>query len=742
MTTDARLAPKSSGFAVWFEQFLKSELAPYPGRGVVVARTVIAATITMILIMTFRVYGGALGALYAFLISRENLRSTLRSATAIAISYVAAMAFVLIGADVFADQQSARILWFAISMFVTFFSLRTLRYAGVATGFAVLVVNALPIWQTPQTAEYRVEHTLWQALAVGIGTLVTITVEIIFHALWPRDEIRDGIRERLDAVRTLLSAYASDRPIPIETIDRVASYSIVGTSGLRRELARFGHEPTANDRWSTIISLVGRVVDLGVSSAVRLHDLSIGDQQHLRRLDNLLGEIVGSLDNSENPLDIEEFTDADRVSSSMPQLAEIGRSLSILAQVLHDPARFIRRVAATDGKVNFREDEPVSEQQPFSLFVSDAFRNREHLMFAIRGCVATTLCYLIYELLDWRGIATSVTTCVITALSTVGPSRQKQILRVGGAIAGGLILGIGSQIFILPNIDSITSFALLFAAVTAIGAWIATSSPRLSYFGVQLALAFYLINLQEFTIQTSLTVARDRVIGILLGLFMMWLVFDGIGGTTAADAMMRAFCRNLHALAEMFQQIDSSDLSGATQRIRVLREEIRSDFDEVNAQADGVPFEFGLRRERGMAWRSLIRKWQPRLRTVYFLEAACLQHRLFEGDDALPSSFWTATGVVQRNCAQLLLLMADRLEGTSTIAVPHPVDPGLPLLDEAMSTVMLSPLQLERARGVIDLSRQACGDLVALLGEVLQTPGVSESLERPPVSPRKTARLF
>ena len=113
MTTDARSAPESSGFAVWFKQFLKSELAPYPGRGVVVARTVIAATITMILIMTFRVYGGALGALYAFLISRENLRSTLHSAIAIAISYVAAVAFVLVGADVFADQQSARILWFA-----------------------------------------------------------------------------------------------------------------------------------------------------------------------------------------------------------------------------------------------------------------------------------------------------------------------------------------------------------------------------------------------------------------------------------------------------------------------------------------------------------------------------------------------------------------------------------------------------------------------------------------------------
>jgi hypothetical protein len=86
--------------------------------------------------------------------------------------------------------------------------------------------------------------------------------------------------------------------------------------------------------------------------------------------------------------------------------------------------------------------------------------------------------------------------------------------------------------------------------------------------------------------------------------------------------------------------------------------------------------------------------------------------------------------------------MADRLEGTSTIAIPHHIDPGLPLLDDAMSTMILSPLQLERARGVIDLSRQACDDLVALLGEALQTPDVSKPLERPSVSPRKAVKFF
>ena len=37
-----------------------------------------------------------------------------------------------------------------------------------------------------------------------------------------------------------------------------------------------------------------------------------------------------------------------------------------------------------------------------------------------------------------------------------------------------------------------------------------TSSPRLSYFGLQMALAFYLINLQEFKIQTSLERSEEH----------------------------------------------------------------------------------------------------------------------------------------------------------------------------------------------------------------------------------------
>src|SRR6201999_4396950 len=113
----------------------------------------------------------------------------------------------------------------------------------------------------------------------------------------------------------------------------------------------------------------------------------------------------------------------------------------------------------------------------------------------------------------------------------------KQFLRLGGALIGGIIFGMGAQIFILPFLDSIAGFTLLFAVVTAISAWISTASARLSYLGVQLALAFYLINMQEFTIQISLAIARDRVFGVLLGLFSMWLLFDRLWVRNALDEM-------------------------------------------------------------------------------------------------------------------------------------------------------------------------------------------------------------
>ncbi len=70
----------------WIREFLQEELAPYPRRTRVVARMVTAATVVMVLCMTFRIPYAFAGALCALIITRESPRTTLRSSVAILLS--------------------------------------------------------------------------------------------------------------------------------------------------------------------------------------------------------------------------------------------------------------------------------------------------------------------------------------------------------------------------------------------------------------------------------------------------------------------------------------------------------------------------------------------------------------------------------------------------------------------------------------------------------------------------------
>jgi multidrug resistance protein MdtO len=321
------------------------------------------------------------------------------------------------------------------------------------------------------------------------------------------------------------------------------------------------------------------------------------------------------------------------------------------------PSAFVSE-SSIDPRLEIMESPPSSK----SVFVPDAFSNPEHLRFVLGGTLAAMICYVLYVSLDWPGISTSVTTCVFTALSNVGTSRQKQVLRIVGAVLGGFVFGMGAQVFILPYIDSIAGFIVLFAVVTAIAAWVSTSSSRLSYVGLQIALAFYLITLSDFRIQTSLTIARDRAIGVLLGTFMMWLVFERLYSRPAGDEMVRIFTSNLRLMAELINASPADTDTAAIVKVRMQRDQVYSYFNQVNAQADAVPFETGPARAADMAARDRIRRWQASLRTFYLLEAPLIQFRVF-GDVSLKSrSFTEMYNVFREQCSRSFERMAESLE--------------------------------------------------------------------------------
>jgi multidrug resistance protein MdtO len=255
-----------------------------------------------------------------------------------------------------------------------------------------------------------------------------------------------------------------------------------------------------------------------------------------------------------------------------------------------------------------------------------------------------------------------MTTCFITALSTIGASHQKQILRFAGAVIGGFVVGLGAQVFILPYIDAIAGFTVLFLSVAVFAAWIITSSPRLSYLGVQVAFAFFLINLQEFTIQTSLAVARDRVVGIFLGLSLMWLVFDQLWSAPAGVEMKKTFAANFRLLAQLAREPVSRDLPIAIGRSYSLRTAINAQSDKVRSLADSVLFEFRPSRLRDLELRSFIRQWQPQLRALFLMRIASLKYRLQFPGFELPENVRLLHQAYDDHSAHMLEEMAERIE--------------------------------------------------------------------------------
>ncbi|HEY9127718.1 MAG TPA: hypothetical protein VIM62_11360, partial [Acidobacteriaceae bacterium] len=185
---------------------------------------------------------------------------------------------------------------------------------------------------------------------------------------------------------------------------------------------------------------------------------------------------------------------------------------------------------------------------------------------------------------------------------------------------------------------------------------------RLSYAGLQLALAFYLIHLSEFTIQISLTVARDRLVGVLLGTFMMWLVFERFYQRSASDEMIRIFISNLRLMAEMILTTPTDGNEAAIIRIRRQRDQIYRHFGEVNAQSDAVPFETGPKRIGDMAARDRIRRWQASLRTFYLLETPLLQFRIFSKATERMRPFAVVENEFRDDCAHVFQRMAQSLE--------------------------------------------------------------------------------
>ena len=222
---------------------------------------------------------------------------------------------------------------------------------------------------------------------------------------------------------------------------------------------------------------------------------------------------------------------------ALPALAEMERAAEVM------PFTF-------PGRELPEELKPAPNQDKGGFLAPDAFTNPEYIHFAIKGAVAGFICYLIFTLSDYPGIYTSVLTCVLCSLSTVGASLQKGILRFTGAVVGGA-LGIISLMYVFPHLDTLGGFWFPFGAVMALAAYVNFGSPRISYCGIQICLAFSKCTLQTYGTYTELRVVRDRLIGIALGLLVFGFINSRLWPVTALGNVRAKLASILRTLAKL-----------------------------------------------------------------------------------------------------------------------------------------------------------------------------------------------
>jgi multidrug resistance protein MdtO len=647
----------------WVWNFLKQELSPYPGRAWVVARMTVSATIVMLLVMTFRIPGGFQGAIFTLLLSRESLAETFLSGFRTALVYLIGTLYVVFSVMIAIGDPLAHFMWVGVSLFVFFYLLRIIADYGTAVPMGFAVLGAITQWDNNKVnVNTRLENTLWLLGVVAIAVVVTIVVEYVFRRAHPTTDLTEGIETRMQTIESVLRSAAAGKPLESEWEKKLSMYSTVGTSRLRRLILRSGYNSRFKAQMGTAIALVGRLVDIAANFRLALSERTEGidpaDRQRCLHLADEVNILCKDLMLRRHPAEIKRASQD--VPSQLPFLATMERTAALIPKAFSG-------AGSTDVLVPL----PLDEEKSRPIFVSDAFSSPAQVQFALRGTLAAMVCYITYVGLDWPGLSTSVITCFITALSTIGSSRQKQVLRLSGAFIGGIIFGMGAQVFVLPYLDSITGFTLLFAVVTAIAAWISIASTRLSYLGVQLALAFYLVNLQEFTIQTSLAIARDRVFGVLLGLVSMGLFFDLLWVRNATNEMQAVFARNLELFAELAEQLLVKDQIEAIRRIRQLRDQINAGFQAVTAQSDAVLLDFSPARQQKLQIRKDIMRWQPAIRTLLQVQIAAVQYLARTPLSDLPEPVAQSGTEFEKDLAQVMRAVASEVNERQVTSCPE-----------------------------------------------------------------------
>ena len=506
-------------------------LMPFPGRLEFAVRLALICALTTLVVEIYQTPDPALTVYLVFFLNKPDRGTSLILSIAMLALFSLIVPSLIIVAIIVVDYPVWRVASMAAISLGLLFLASASKLRPIGGVVALIVAYALDLLGTVHGGEIATRALLYLWLFVGIPAGVSIGVNLLL-APPPRLLAEQALARRLRLAATMLRA-------PSESIRRDFTeclregngelqkwlkLALVEKSAAREHIEALRQAAASSFEILALIDVMDRDVDAALPAPLR------------ERLTLTLDAMARILEDGRYPIDIEFEDAADGEPSLPPRAAEV---LASIREAL---------IAFAEVAPDTQPHGPAKKSGGF--FLPDAFTNPEHVRYALKTTAAAMFCYVLYSLLDWPKIYTCLITVYIVSLGTTAETVEKLTLRILGCLVGAAA-GIAAIVYLIPSITSIGGLMVVVFLASLVSAWVAAGSPRIAYAGFQIAFAFFLCVIQGAGPSFDLTTARDRVIGILLGNIVVYVLFANIWPVSVGkriDPAMAALLRCLGGL--------------------------------------------------------------------------------------------------------------------------------------------------------------------------------------------------
>lgn len=486
---------------------------PTPGRAGLTAQMVLVCVLITIVVVTYRLPNLAVTVYAAFFLYRAERSATILTAIVMPIFITIVLAIALLSTVLVVDHPFWRVWSMATVSFAVLFLGSASKLKPFAPTLALILGYVLDLIGGLPVGELATRGFLYAWLIAGIPAAACIVVALLVGAP-PRRLLEAALAERLCRAAGLL---------------RGEDASAAGA------LLRQGD--------AAMCALL--------KSAQREHALVGGADAALSRaIDSSLAILCFAVLTAKRPVDASDDLARLGIAAALAEMAAIVEAGSYPVGIdlppMHGTTELLRReVIAFAGGAAVPQPPRTS-----GFLLPDAFTNPAHVRYALKTTAAAMTCYIVFQLLDWPGIHTCLITCYVVSLGSAAETIEKLTLRICGCLFGA-VLGFAALIFVLPHVDGITALAAIIALGTLPAAWVASGGPRVAYAGLQIAFAFYLIVLQGPSPAFDLSTGRDRIVGVLFGNLVVYLLFTKVWPVSLSAQVDPAIARILRTLSDL-----------------------------------------------------------------------------------------------------------------------------------------------------------------------------------------------